>query len=190
MIRRPPRSTRTDTLFPYTTLFKGELPKDFWPTYSAFANTRGGIVLLGIQEKADNPFRIAGLSNIEKIRTEFFNTLNNPSKVSINLLDDSHVCVQELAGKQILKIRIPAASRKQKPVFINGQPLTGTYRRLHDGDRHSDEETVRRMFAEQVEDSRDERIFPDFNLDDIDLASLRIYQIGRASCRERVCQYV
>src|SRR3546814_11717016 len=25
MIRRPPRSTRTDTLFPYTTLFKGDL---------------------------------------------------------------------------------------------------------------------------------------------------------------------
>src|SRR3546814_7100509 len=29
MIRRPPRSTRTDTLFPYTTLFRseGELPE-------------------------------------------------------------------------------------------------------------------------------------------------------------------
>src|SRR3546814_6767878 len=27
MIRRPPRSTRTDTLFPYTTLFRS--PKDF-----------------------------------------------------------------------------------------------------------------------------------------------------------------
>src|SRR3546814_17546437 len=26
MIRRPPRSTRTDTLFPYTTLFRSELP--------------------------------------------------------------------------------------------------------------------------------------------------------------------
>src|SRR3546814_3108130 len=25
MIRRPPRSTRTDTLFPYTTLFQGQL---------------------------------------------------------------------------------------------------------------------------------------------------------------------
>src|SRR3546814_7020637 len=37
MIRRPPRSTRTDTLFPYTTLFRSDryrnpdddLPKDF-----------------------------------------------------------------------------------------------------------------------------------------------------------------
>src|SRR3546814_11664200 len=37
MIRRPPRSTRTDTLFPYTTLFRsyiGELPvaEDAWPS--------------------------------------------------------------------------------------------------------------------------------------------------------------
>src|SRR3546814_10141618 len=28
MIRRPPRSTRTDTLFPYTTLFRSELSAD------------------------------------------------------------------------------------------------------------------------------------------------------------------
>src|SRR3546814_6831404 len=27
MIRRPPRSTRTDTLFPYTTLFRSYLPQ-------------------------------------------------------------------------------------------------------------------------------------------------------------------
>src|SRR3546814_6555817 len=32
MIRRPPRSTRTDTLFPYTTLFRS-------PTSSAFPST-------------------------------------------------------------------------------------------------------------------------------------------------------
>src|SRR3546814_4874775 len=28
MIRRPPRSTRTDTLFPYTTLFRSPVPLD------------------------------------------------------------------------------------------------------------------------------------------------------------------
>src|SRR3546814_10973953 len=28
MIRRPPRSTRTDTLFPYTTLFRSKVSKD------------------------------------------------------------------------------------------------------------------------------------------------------------------
>src|SRR3546814_7191429 len=29
MIRRPPRSTRTDTLFPYTTLFRSQYPHFF-----------------------------------------------------------------------------------------------------------------------------------------------------------------
>src|SRR3546814_8813405 len=31
MIRRPPRSTRTDTLFPYTTLFRSEVGRDHRP---------------------------------------------------------------------------------------------------------------------------------------------------------------
>src|SRR3546814_21011692 len=42
MIRRPPRSTRTDTLFPYTTLFRSPI----WsPTSNqiAFIVTRGGV---------------------------------------------------------------------------------------------------------------------------------------------------
>src|SRR3546814_8063675 len=30
MIRRPPRSTRTDTLFPYTTLFRSGSPRNVW----------------------------------------------------------------------------------------------------------------------------------------------------------------
>src|SRR3546814_10180893 len=30
MIRRPPRSTRTDTLFPYTTLFRSSVPRVPW----------------------------------------------------------------------------------------------------------------------------------------------------------------
>src|SRR3546814_8927082 len=29
MLRRPPRSTRTDTLFPYTTLFRSEQPEQY-----------------------------------------------------------------------------------------------------------------------------------------------------------------
>src|SRR3546814_15790077 len=53
MIRRPPRSTRTDTLFPYTTLFRVEqiardILNDKWVfdgaaiTFDAEGNLRGG----------------------------------------------------------------------------------------------------------------------------------------------------
>src|SRR3546814_8358225 len=42
MIRRPPRSTRTDTLFPYTTLFRSAgAAASFPPAASAWRRTRG-----------------------------------------------------------------------------------------------------------------------------------------------------
>src|SRR3546814_5352605 len=34
MIRRPPRSTRTDTLFPYTTLFRSKVPRRNRPDHA------------------------------------------------------------------------------------------------------------------------------------------------------------
>jgi len=154
---------------------QGQVPKDFWPTYSAMANAHGGVVLLGVTEKA-GVFSVAGLSNVAKVRADLFNNLNNAGKVSCNLLTD--VDVQELAleGKTILVVSIPQASRKQRPVFINGQPLGNTYRRLNDGDRKCDDETVKRMLAEQLEDERDARILPGFDMADIDPESLRIYR--------------
>lgn len=154
---------------------RGELPKDFWPTYSAMANAHGGVVLLGVREKAGK-FSIAGLENPSKVRSDLFNTLNNPSAVSTNLLSDADVVETVIDGKVILVVRIPAAVRKQKPVFLKGQPLGNTYRRLNDGDRHCDDETVKRMLAEQVEDERDARILTGFGMEDIDPESLRIYR--------------
>lgn len=154
---------------------KGEVPKDFWPTYSAMANAHGGVVLLGVREKAGH-FSVAGIENSDKVRADLFNNLNNRTKVSANLLTDADVSALTVDGKTLLAIRIPAATRKQKPVFLHGQPLGNTYRRLNEGDRHCDEETVKRMLAEQVEDERDARILPHFGMDDIDPESLRIYR--------------
>src|SRR3546814_6887245 len=42
MIRRPPRSTRTDTLFPYTTLFRSQLPVIDGPDCSGPSGYRSG----------------------------------------------------------------------------------------------------------------------------------------------------
>src|SRR3546814_15433692 len=46
MIRRPPRATRTDTLFPYTTLFRSslaEIPADLLPPLPPDPYTGGAI---------------------------------------------------------------------------------------------------------------------------------------------------
>ena len=95
---------------------QGEVPKDFWPTYSAMANAHGGVVLLGVREK-DGVFSIAGIANPAKVRADLFNNLNNPGKVSANLLTDADVEELALQGQTMLLVRIPQATRKQRPVF-------------------------------------------------------------------------
>jgi predicted HTH transcriptional regulator len=139
------------------------------------ANAHGGVVLLGVREK-NGVFSIAGIENPAKVRGDLFNTLNNRGKVSTNLLTDADVVEARIDGLTILVISVPVATRKQKPVFLNGQPLGNTYRRLNDGDRHCDEEMVKRMLAEQIEDERDARILTGYSMEDIDPESLRIYR--------------
>ena len=154
---------------------KGELPKDFWPTYSAFANTRGGTVLLGVSER-NGEFKVAGIEDIEKVKKDLLSTLNDRGKVNVNLISDSDVTTISVDGKNILRISIPAATRKAKPVFLNGNPLSNTYKRLNEGDIKLDDESVRRMLAEQVEDERDNKILVGFGINDVDPESLRIYR--------------
>lgn len=73
-----------------------KLPESFWETYSAFANTEGGLIILGVLEKKDW-MEFKGVSNPDKIRKDIFNTLENQNKVSRNLLDDSKVKVASLS---------------------------------------------------------------------------------------------
>src|SRR3546814_11526290 len=47
MIRRPPRSTRTDTLFPYTTLFRSPGIRDVSRSYAAEG---GSVAVMGGSE--------------------------------------------------------------------------------------------------------------------------------------------
>ncbi|KAA5952513.1 MULTISPECIES: RNA-binding domain-containing protein [unclassified Pantoea] len=157
---------------------KGELPKDFWPTYSAMANGRGGWVILGVTEQ-DGIFTPVGVIDPQKIKTDLFNQLNDKERVSTNVLksekDVQLVCLQ---GKTVLAIHISPAMRKQKPVHLKKSPFGNTYQRLHEGDRLCDDITVKRMLAEQIHDSRDNEVLSEhYNFDDdIDLDSLKIYR--------------
>ena len=130
-------------------LATGGLPESIWETYSSFANTNGGTILLGIREHRDS-FTIEGLTDkqIIKYQKDFWSTLNDRNKVSRNILLNHHVQVVEVDNKKILKIDIPAADRHDKPVYIGTDPMKGTYKRDYEGDFFCTEEAVRAMFAD------------------------------------------
>src|SRR3546814_13427523 len=55
MIRRPPRSTRTDTLFPYTTLFRSPLPSQDSLIVGALFGRHIGEKLASIVQRGRGP---------------------------------------------------------------------------------------------------------------------------------------
>ena len=73
-------------------LATGGLPESIWETYSSFANTNGGTILLGIKEHRDS-FTVEGLTEkqIIKYQKDFWSTLNDRNKVSKNILLNHHV---------------------------------------------------------------------------------------------------
>ena len=66
---------------------KGGLPRSLWESYSAFANSEGGTIILGVSEK-DNYCYLDGLGEdvVRKWLDDFWNQINNKEKVSVNLL--------------------------------------------------------------------------------------------------------
>ncbi|MEE1301511.1 MAG: ATP-binding protein [Bacteroidales bacterium] len=89
------------------------IPNSIWETYSSFANTYGGTILLGIVENLKEKdikkrFQVVGVEDSQKIITDFWNTINS-NKVNENILSDSDVNVIDIDGKKVVCINVPQA---------------------------------------------------------------------------------
>jgi ATP-dependent DNA helicase RecG len=151
---------------------KGGLPSSLWETYSAMANTQGGWLLLGVEDSGT----ISGIPNLANIKKSLWDTVNNRGKVSLNLLNNEDVQEIPTPAGNILALRIPKATRSQRPIFIGQNPLTGTYRRNQEGDYHCTDHEVSRMLSDRSEAPADSQILEHFTLDDLDRASLQQYR--------------
>jgi predicted HTH transcriptional regulator len=157
----------------------GGFPGSFWDTYSAFANSQGGTIVLGVKEKDDATIIVEGLSQelITKYKKDFWNSVNNKDTVNINLLKEEDVMEGNYNGSLLLVFHIPRAKREQMPVYRTTNPYNGTFKRNNEGDYKCTEHEVRRMFADADSTTpRDSRILKNFSLEDIDLNSLRHYR--------------
>ena len=157
---------------------KGGFPKSFWETYSAFANTHGGIIVLGVKEK-DYVFSLNDLTDedIEKLQKDFWSGVHNKNTINLCLLKDSDVEVAEIEGKKIILFYIPQAQRDQRPVHCTMDAFNGTFRRNFEGDYLCSNAEVRRMYADaDITRPADGRILKNYSWDDIDMPSVEQYR--------------
>ena len=128
---------------------QGGLPESIWETYSAFANTVGGLILMGVIENEDKSFSAVELPDPEQLAADFWNTLNRPGVVSENILDADHVKLIETEGHRIVVIEIPPATKAQRPIYIGNDLWSGTYCRSGEGDYRCTPDEIQRMLDDR-----------------------------------------
>lgn len=153
------------------------LPRSFWETYSAFANTNGGLIVLGADEGTDGYPVPSGIANLDEVVKDLWNGLNNPERASANILVDSDVESVDYEGHTLLYVHVPRANRHLCPVFVNNNPKTGTYRRNGEGDYHVTSDVYLSLVRDSMVDSIDTALLDEgFSLDDLNADTVAAYR--------------
>ena len=127
----------------------GGLPHSIWETYSAFANTLGGVILMGVAEAKDKTLYSLDLDVPEKLITEFWDIINNTDYVSKNIFSEDDVQIRRADGNRIIVIRVPKAEENDIPVYIGKDMNHGTYIRCGEGDFRCSPEQVKAMIEKR-----------------------------------------
>lgn len=154
----------------------GGLPHSIWETYSAFANTLGGIILLGVVERQDTTFDTVDLPDPEGLMQEFWRLVNDPNKASANILTSEDVYMQKVNGNRIVVIHVPRADRFHRPVYVEGNPLTGTYRRNGEGDYRCTREEYLAMVRDADSMAQDMYVLENMDLSVFHKKSIQDYR--------------
>ena len=155
----------------YKSASKGLL-ESMWSTYSAFANTEGGIIVLGVSEVDGKP-TITGIADPDKMVQDIWTCLHNHQKVSVNLIQD--IKTLEVDGKSIIILEVPRADRRLRPVFINGRRDDGTFRRGGEGDFMCTMDEIDSMIRDNV-GPIDRSVLTNMGIDDLDMNSVIEYR--------------
>lgn len=136
--------------------------------------------MLGITEHMEEPdqakrFEITGVNNPTKLKKEFFDTLNS-NKVNRNILIEEDVDIVEYEGHSLLVINIPQVDYRQRPIYINGNMMNGSFKRNYEGDYHCSEDDVKAMIRDANDSGNDSVLMENYTMDDIDANTLAAYR--------------
>lgn len=155
---------------------QGGLPRSVWETVSAFANTGGGAIVLGAKERKDGTLDLAGLDDADKMLDDFWNAAHSADKLSCCIMSDKDAGIENVDGKDLIIIEVPRADRHLRPVYVNGNPVTGTYRRDHKGDYRCAINEIRAMYRDASDESIDTRVHENLTVADLSAETIGSYR--------------
>ena len=145
----------------------GGLPLSLRETLSALANSRGGTIMLGVDERRD--FAVVGVDDATALQNGLArmarDDLTPPLAFPIEIVD--------VEGKQIVVAVVPPAPARVRPVYVTAKGIaTGSYLRAGDGDRRMTQDEIGLVFAGRTQPRDDMEPVPGTSRADLDVDSL------------------
>ena len=144
------------------------LPDDIWETYSAFANTEGGEIVLGVSEPSPGRFLLVGVPNAPELEDAFWRDMRNTTKVERDVMFGDGVSMVSRDGLDFLVISVPRAERGDKPVRVydRRQKTMVAWVRRGSADKRATESDLNLMTYDKAS-SADRRALERYGLDDL-----------------------
>jgi len=144
----------------------GGVPKSLPKTVSAFANSGGGLIILGLDEAA-------GFEPVGADVTALADALATACADSVEPTVRAVIEIATVDGVPVAAAHIPPTGIGQRPCFVKTQGLhNGSYVREHDGDRHLTTYEIHLMVTGRGQPREDTAVVPDATLADLDHAEI------------------
>ena len=150
-----------------------KLPKNVWESVSSFSNTHGGWIVFGVKERRKQSgvvYEIQGVNNVEKLETDFTNTLRGGQKFNQRIASQPQRF--DIDGKIVVAFYIPMS--EYKPVYI-GTPAE-TYIRLGSSDQHATPFEVNALLRDQSFGKKSNKVVIGSSFIDINQSSFQDYR--------------
>ncbi|MGB2727709.1 MAG: RNA-binding domain-containing protein [Halobacteriota archaeon] len=152
--------------------------KELLETISAFANSKGGQIFVGIEENKDGSVKeIVGI----RIKGKEIENLSNEIKQNTDPVIFPSIEVKGIKGKSVLVIEVKES--RVKPVFVKIDKIPVAFKRVGKTNQKIDVNELRRIISEGSEFLWDSQVCEEASLDDIDWAKVRWFL--RKAKRER-----
>lgn len=152
----------------------GGLPKSMWETVSAFSNTAGGWIILGVHEekgKKISTFEIVGVDKPEKMEQDLAAILRSTSKFNVPIL--ARIDRMDFDGNIVFAVYIPPSD--SKPVYLNNN-LSNTYIRVGSGDQRATDIEIGILLREKTFGCKSEMAVTGTSLNDLNANSIETYR--------------
>jgi len=148
-----------------------KVPDSAFESVSAFLNTEGGHIVLGVSDDKE----IVGLIDVDKIQNDFIGSLRTPEKFGSPVQFEEYLKRHD--DKNVLIFYIPEANRKDKPIYVKTKKQGNVaFIRKGGGDYKCGKAELDRMIADAQDHRPDNELLEISPADCFDEVSLKWYR--------------